>query len=446
MSSSLKNKVSRFIEKDKLLIRNKTYIVALSGGADSIALSLVLRELGYSFHAVHCNFHLRGNESDRDEQFVKTFTQEKNIPLHLVHFDTREYASLHHLSIETAARKLRYNYFENLRRDIGAEGIVVAHHRDDNVETVLMNLVRGTGLNGMQGIIPVNGRIIRPLLCACRNEIEEYLSQIEQEYVTDSTNLDTDATRNKFRLDILPVLKEVNPNVSNNIDMASHYFKEIKKVVDQVISDAKKEIIKEANNCIQIDIPSLMRFPSPSFLLFEICRNFGYTSAQVEEIFAAIDGQSGKIFHSATNELLIDRKTIIIEKERQNTPKIIIPECGVYIVEDVKLRLYTKQIETNNFEIVKRDNKVCIDSASVKFPLLVRPVNNGDRFIPFGMKGSKLISDYLTDKKKNLFEKRRQLVIEDNNGTIVWLIGERISDRCKISLRSKEAIFIELIK
>lgn len=446
MSNSLIDKVRSFINKENLLIHDKTYIVALSGGADSIALSLLLREFGYSFQAAHCNFHLRGEESDRDEQFVKSFAQKNDIPLHIIHFDTKKYASIHHFSIETAARYLRYNYFEDLRKGIDAEGIVVGHHKDDNVETVLMNLVRGTGLNGMQGILPINGKIIRPLLCVCRNEVEEYLSHIGQEYVIDSTNLDTKATRNKFRIDILPMLRKVNPNVSNNIDLTSNHFKEVKKIVDQAVGDAKKKIIKVDNNCTRIDIPSLMIFPSPSYLLFEICRNYSFTPAQVEDIFAAIDSRPGKIFCSATNELLIDRKTIIIEGKKQYVKKMTIPCCGVYIVDDVRLRIYTKPIETDNFEIVKCDNKVCVDSDSVKFPFTVRTVNKGDRFTPFGMKGSKLISDYLTDKKKNLFEKRRQLIIEDNNGTIVWLMGERINDRCKISTKTKVATFIELIK
>ena len=203
----MKKKVADFIGKHGLLSREGLHLVALSGGADSVALLLILKDLGYRIEAAHCNFHLRGEESNRDEAFVKKLCQEQNIPLHLIHFDTKEYADLHQVSIEMAARDLRYGYFRQLRKDIGAEKVCVAHHRDDAVETLLMNLMRGSGVHGLTGIRACNGEIVRPLLDVSRQEIETYLHSIGQDYVMDSTNLVDDVVRNKIRLNVLPLLE-----------------------------------------------------------------------------------------------------------------------------------------------------------------------------------------------------------------------------------------------
>ena len=221
MSKTKKDKilqqVAGFIARNQLLAADNKYIVALSGGADSVALLLIMKALGYDVEAAHCNFHLRGKESERDENFCVSLCESLGIILHRIHFDTLTYAQLHKVSIEMAARDLRYSYFEQLRRDINADAICVAHHKDDNVETILLNLVRGTGMNGLTGISPRNGFILRPLLCIGREDILEYLEAENQDYVTDSSNLVDDVQRNKIRLNVLPLLENVNPAVKDNI-------------------------------------------------------------------------------------------------------------------------------------------------------------------------------------------------------------------------------------
>ena len=207
------SKVEAYINKHKLLETSNLYLAALSGGADSVALLLLLKEGGFNVHAAHCNFRLRGAESDRDEAFCVELCRQQGVELHRAHFDTREYAAVHKVSIEMAARELRYRWFSQLREDIGASGVCVAHHRDDSVETVLLNLVRGTGLRGLTGIQPRNGDVLRPLLCVSRAEIEQYLTDRGQGYVTDSTNLEADVMRNKIRLQLIPLLKTLNPSV-----------------------------------------------------------------------------------------------------------------------------------------------------------------------------------------------------------------------------------------
>ena len=226
------SKVESYINTHKLLDINKLYLVALSGGADSVALLLLLKEHGYNIHAAHCNFHLRGEESDRDEKFCVALCEQMNIELHRVHFDTETYAELHKVSIEMAARELRYRWFEQLRQDIGAAGICVAHHRDDSVETVLLNLVRGTGIHGFVGILPRNGYIVRPLLCVSRAEIENFLHTRNQDYVTDSTNLESNVKRNRIRLEILPLLKTLNPSISDSIQQTAENIRGAVDVLD----------------------------------------------------------------------------------------------------------------------------------------------------------------------------------------------------------------------
>ena len=228
------SKVRKYIDHHKLLEDNGLYLVALSGGADSVALLLLLHEHGFRVHAAHCNFHLRGGESDRDEAFCESVCAERQIPLHKAHFDTHEYAQLHKVSIEMAARELRYHWFEQLRRDMDADGICVAHHRDDSVETVLLNLIRGTGLRGLTGIQPRNGYILRPLLCLSREDIERYLHERNQPYVTDSTNLEADVQRNRVRLQLMPLLKTLNPSVCESIQQTASHLAEAQVVLDAV--------------------------------------------------------------------------------------------------------------------------------------------------------------------------------------------------------------------
>lgn len=252
------NKLKTYIAKHKLLGNGK-YIVALSGGADSVCLLRVMLSMGYNVEAAHCNFRLRGDESNRDEEFCTSLCARLDVPLHKVHFDTREYASLHKVSIEMAARELRYAYFEQLRLAIGADGIVVAHHSDDNVETILLNLVRGTGIYGLEGIKPRNGFILRPLLCLSKNEILDYLSSVNQDFITDSSNLVDDVQRNKIRLNLMPVLRSVNPSASENILTTAENISQAARVYSHAINES----VNECFDGKALDITKLLQQPSP---------------------------------------------------------------------------------------------------------------------------------------------------------------------------------------
>ena len=475
----------RFASVHELFVYGGKYIVALSGGADSVSLLFVLKhlehELGIDVEAAHCNFHLRGAESVRDEEFCKQLCERLSVPLHLIHFDTQAYADLHRVSIEMAARDLRYGYFENLRRDIKAQDICVAHHRDDSVETVLLNLVRGTGLRGLRGIQPRNGNIIRPLLSLSREDIVQYLDALGESYVTDSTNLHNDVKRNKIRLDVMPLLRELNPSVSQSIFESSLRVGEALKVFDEAMKRSIADVTTpprgctcpkctnqpvrkctnqpllvqqrllhqqrctlQANHPLTISIDRLKQQPSPEYTLHEILSPRGFTSAQIDQIYGSLDSCSaGKIIASDSHELAFDRGSLLVQP-RTNVAdaarSMRIPETGTYVFSDtLKIKVAAEDCG-DDYVPSRAADCVCLDASDIKFPLTLRHIEQGDRFVPFGMNGMKLVSDYLTDRKKNVFEKRAQLVVTDAQQRIVWLVGERTDNRFRITPHTQQAL------
>ena len=397
------SKVSAYINKHKLLNANDLYIVALSGGADSVALLLLLKEGGFNVHAAHCNFLLRGSESDRDEAFCVDLCRQLGVELHRAHFATREYAEAHKVSVEMAARELRYNWFEQLRKDIGAVGICVAHHRDDSVETVLLNMIRGTGLRGLTGIQPRNGYVLRPLLCVSRDEIEHFLAKRGQKYVIDSTNLETDVKRNKVRLQVLPLLRTLNPAVSDNIQRMVENVAEAQIVLDSLLDNFKK------HNTLELS--ELEKYGSSEYVIYEWLKNYGFNGTQARQV---LEAETGKI---------------IIERTLKPFNPMRIPEEGMYVLDE-KMRLSLRKCAAY---VSKKPFVATFDAQKVVFPLTVRRVEEGDWMIPFGMRGRKLLSDLMTDRKMTVFEKRRQLVVVDAQDVIVWAVGLRIADSVAVA-------------
>lgn len=413
------SKVSAYINKHKLLNANDLYIVALSGGADSVALLLLLKEGGFNVHAAHCNFLLRGSESDRDEAFCVDLCRQLGVELHRAHFATREYAEAHKVSAEMAARELRYNWFEQLRKDIGAVGICVAHHRDDSVETVLLNMIRGTGLRGLTGIQPRNGYVLRPLLCVSRDEIEHFLAKRGQKYVIDSTNLETDVMRNKVRLQVLPLLRTLNPAVSDNIQRMVENVAEAQIVLDSLLDNFKK------HNTLELS--ELEKYGSSEYVIYEWLKNYGFNGTQARQI---LEAETGKIMSSSQGyDVLKDRERLIIERTLKPFNPMRIPEEGMYVLDE-KMRLSLRKCAAY---VSKKPFVATFDAQKVVFPLTVRRVEEGDWMIPFGMRGRKLLSDLMTDRKMTVFEKRRQLVVVDAQDVIVWAVGLRIADSVAVA-------------
>lgn len=433
------NKIKKYIAKHNMLNTQKQHLVALSGGADSVCLLHVMKRLGFKVQAVHCNFHLRGEESNRDEAFCIDLCKRLDIKLHLIHFDTKTYAEVHKISIEMAARELRYSYFEQLRQSIDADSIVVAHHRDDNVETLLINLIRGTGIHGLEGIKPVNGRIIRPLLCVSRKNIQQYLSEIGEGYITDSSNMVDDIVRNKIRLNIIPMLESINPAVSANIESTIENISEAIRIVDAEDEQARKRCL--VNNTI--DIEKLKNEISPEQVLFSILSDYHFSPSQIKQIYDNLSAQSGKVWHSATHTVATDRSKLIIGKS-SDTPQqqLRIPEEGIYIYNVRAKITITKEEITDTFRPSRDKSRITIDAGKVSFPLTLRSTKTGDRFRPFGMKGTKLVSDYLTDRKADYFQRLKQLILTDANDNIIWLVGERVSDNVACTTNTKVVLEI----
>lgn len=421
------------------------HLVALSGGADSVALLRVLLALGYRVEAMHCNFHLRGEESDRDEAFCKNLCDELGVPLHLIHFDTREYAALHKVSIEMAARELRYRYFRQLRYDLDAETVCVAHHRDDQAETVLLNLLRGTGIEGLKGMLPKNGFIVRPFLSVSRKDITDYLTSIKQDYITDSSNLEADVQRNKIRLNVIPLLNDINPAAVENIATCAERVADGLPIFHKALDDAAERVLDYDAKDVEISISALLKEPSSGTILWNLLKTKGFTPAQVSQIYDNLQGRTGRIWSSEEFNLVIDRDRIIIKEKPKTTIKPQrIPETGTYVLADNRRIRLTESLIDDTFTPSRDAAIATLDATTVRFPLTLRLAKEGDRFVPFGMKGSKLVSDYLTDIKVSLLDKQQQLVLEDAEGKIVWLVGRRTSNLCRITKASTRTLTVHV--
>lgn len=409
-----------------------------------MAMTLTLKELGYSIEAAHCNFRLRGDEAERDENFCIRLCQQRGIRIHLAHFDTREYAACHKEGIETAARELRYDYLRQLKNDINASAICVAHNSDDSAETLIINLIRGTGIEGLGGIRPVNGDIVRPMLCVSRKEIESFLKEKNQTYVNDSSNLVNDNIRNKIRIDVIPLLETINPSVKECLSRTAFHVSEAIKVLRNTMLTSIPDIVMREADRIIIDIEKLKNQPSPEYTLHFILKDCKFPSAQIAEIWENIDAQTGTEYANGTHRLVFDRGAIIVECiEDEANINILLPEDGTYAVGS-SIRIKMERIRrTADFKIAADSNVCFIDARNVKLPLHLRTITVGDRFVPFGMNGSKLVSDFLTDRKMNIFDRRRQLIVTDDRGTTLWLVGIRSDNRFRITPATTDIICLE---
>ena len=442
-------KVREFIHKENLIPNNTKVIVGLSGGMDSMVLLDILILLGYRCTAAHCNFHLRGEESDRDENFVKKWCKSIDIPFTSINFDTKQYAVDRKISIEMAARELRYNWFETLRRHHQADFIAVAHHKDDSVETVLLNLIRGTGIKGLTGISPKNGYIVRPLLGISRSEIEKYISERDIPYVTDSTNNEDLYLRNALRLNVLPILEKLNPSVKDTIYRTSKNVTEAEKVY----SDSIQKAIKKAFNDNKIDINVLRHTASPRSVLFELLTPYNFTPSTIEDISESINSISGKIFFSERGSYSENKKYRLIKdsnfflfeevKEKCEEDETYSIEEGIREINS-PINLKIKELRAP-VEIKYNRHFLYVDAEKIKYPLKLRKWRTGDWFIPFGMRGRKKLSDYFTDRKFSLKDKDDAWILTSSED-IVWIVGERNDDRFRITEDTKKIIIIEYVR
>ena len=412
-----------YIRQHHLLEEGARVLVGLSGGPDSVCLARILDSLGYGVVAVHCNFHLRGDESLRDEQFVVTLCQQMGWELHRVDFDTQTYAQHRKISIEMAARELRYEHFRSLLHDTQAHVIAVGHHQDDNIETLLLNAVRGTGIRGLCGMQPRNNDVVRPLLCLTRQEILAHLADIQQDFVTDHTNLEDAYARNKVRLDVLPLLEHINPGAMKNLASTQENLTEVMKIYQQAMQQSLAECVEQrANREIYIHIAKLQSHPSPISILHETLSPLGFNKAQMEDMLHTLH-ESGKVFTAEGRRALVDRQHIIVEAAHYPMPAI-----------------HQEVVDVQGLHMQKDPSHAYLDADKLHGELTLRTPRTGDTFAPFGMGGKrKLLSDFLTDQKLTLFEKEHQSLLIDGN-EIAWVVGRRSSELYRVDEHTKRVL------
>lgn len=439
----LASRIESYIARERLLVPGCRVVVGLSGGADSVALLAILCQLGYDCVACHCNFMLRGEESVRDRNHAKQTAQKLQSEFIETTFDTTTYAHEHGISIEMAARELRYTWFEQMRIEHHAQAIAVAHHRDDNAETVMLNLTRGTGLAGLTGMQPRNGNIVRPLLCASRDEIVEYLTQEQLDYVTDSTNLEAIYTRNKLRLEVIPMLREVNPSFDNCMERTIGYLRGSEKFYKMCIDEWIARTCRQEHENIHIDLATLHTSPSPTTLLFEIVSPLGFNATQIEAM-ATAGIPSGRQFISPTHRIISHRDELVVTPATKPTVGEVLAtwlEGESHTQYNITLSYHPAE----GYAIARNSNTACFDLDKVKFPLILRHWRQGDTFVPFGMQGRKKVSDYFNDHKYSLIEKEQALLLCDSE-KILWIVGQRPCNDARITKHTTQVIELKLLK
>lgn len=433
------------MERYRYINKHQPVLVAVSGGADSVALLHTLVTAGFYCIAAHCNFHLRGAESDADERFVRGYCDELSVPCHVAHFDTRAIAAARGISIEMAARELRYQWFDRLMDEQNIPCVAVAHHSDDAAETFLLNLVRGTGIRGLSGMKEVSGRIVRPLLRYSRQDIELYCRAHKLKYVTDSTNLSDAYTRNRIRHHIIPQFKAINPSFLATMRGNMKHLNQICSMFMAQVDEFKRRAVVDLDGQMLISMTHLVALPNVEPFLFELLSPLGFTSDAVHKVARCVtDSRWGRLFFSPTHRAIVDRFNIVVQPRdkqvEQEEFNIETEQTEVFRPIGMRIRRLAKEPGYQ----VSRDPRVAhFDASKIYFPLTLRRWQNGDTFRPLGMKGFKKLSDFFVDNKLSRAEKEEVWVLI-SGGEIAWIVGRRIDDRYKVVDSTTNIIEISL--
>ena len=418
-------------------------LLAVSGGIDSIVLTDLISKAGFDFTIAHCNFQLRAEESERDEAFVRSLGEKYNEEVLVKRFNTKEYAVLSKLSIQEAARNLRYTWFQEiLTTNYKLQTInllATAHHANDNIETLLINFFRGTGISGLHGILPKQNKILRPLLFAKRDEIETYAKENNLSWVEDSSNASEKYTRNLFRLKIIPAIKEVYPNAEDNLLHSIERFKETEILYQQAIALHKKKLIEQKANEVHIPILKLQKSEPLHSIIWEIIKDFGFNAPQVNEVKKLFIAENGSYVASASYRIIRNRNWLIIAPLQTEAAQNILIEKDEKMIVFENGILELESLLTTNCKLQNTNSIACLDAAEIKFPLLLRKWKQGDYFYPLGMQKKKKLSKFFIDQKLSKTDKEKVWVIEMNK-KITWVIGYRIDDRFKLTDKTKNVI------
>jgi tRNA(Ile)-lysidine synthase len=433
----------KYIHSEKLFHSSQRILLAVSGGADSMLMLHLFVQTGFPVAVAHCNFKLRGSESDGEEQFVADYCDLHNLEFHSRKFDTAEYASNEGISIEMAARELRYNWFEQLLQRHGYDFLATAHHQDDVIETFLINLSRGSGVRGLSGIQPKSGKIIRPMLFTNRAEILNYCTRLKIDYRTDSSNEDTVYKRNLIRQEIIPLLEQVNPAFRRNALKTIGTLHETGQLFQQRMSEIKASVYSDDELGAMIHIEKLMNFSPLKTILFELIREFGFQPEQIDDIIDSLTKESGRKFYSEDYRLIKDRDYLLIAPNPTKLDKLFYIEADCTKLS-YPIHLSIDRIErTADFRYSTNPNVADFDLDKLEFPLILRHWQEGEYFQPLGMTGLKKLSDFFIDEKYSIPEKENAWILASSNRPI-WIVGKRLDDRAKITSKTNKILRIKL--
>jgi tRNA(Ile)-lysidine synthase len=420
-------------------LKDKKLLIAISGGVDSVVLTHLLHELNFDISLAHCNFQLREKESDLDEEFIGLLAQKTSNQIFTIKFDTEEFASKNKLSTQIAARELRYNWFQEVIKKHNFDYVLTAHHADDNLETFLINLTRGSGLDGFTGIPKINGNIVRPLLTFSREEILAYAKINTINWREDASNATTKYIRNKIRHKVIPVLKEINPNLLETFAKTLENLQESKQIIEDKIANISSEVIKSKNNILKINIDKINQLSNPKAYLYQLLKDYNFT--EWNDVYNLLSAQSGKHVFSKTHRLLKDREYLLLSENLISNAieqeKFLIDENQSKILHPIHL----------NFEVVQQkstENKrtIYVDKDLLKYPLIVRKWENGDYLYPLGMQGKKKLSKYFKDEKFSLLDKENTWLLCNAENEIIWVLNHRQDSRLSLKKTSKNILKI----
>ncbi|HET6244149.1 MAG: tRNA lysidine(34) synthetase TilS [Bacteroidetes bacterium] len=444
----MKEKFINYIHQHKLFSKKDKILLGVSGGMDSVAMCELFFIAGFDFGIAHCNFQLRAEESAEDEKFVKQLALKYNVPFFCIQFQTSKVAASSKVSTQMAARKLRYDWFEKIRMEHKYSHVAVAHHSDDDVETFFINLLRGTGLAGLAGINPKRGYLVRPLLFASRNEIEQFIHSGNLIYREDSSNSSSKYIRNKVRHNLIPLMKQINPSITKTVKDEIYRLKQANQIFMQAIEEKKRKLLfKSATDAsYSLAIDELKKLDPLQTWLYEFLSPFNFNIESVNEIISAFDSISGKQFFSSSHRIVKDREFLIISPIPQIKPveATLIEEHTQKIDSPFNIE-FIKIKKNDAFKIIAKPEIAFLDLAKIEFPLQIRKWKLGDKFIPLGMTGYKKISDFLIDLKISVIDKEQVYVLQSGND-IAWIIGHRLDNRFKISKETEQVYQAEVKK
>ena len=418
-------------------LKDKKLLIAISGGVDSVVLTHLLHELNFDISLAHCNFQLREKESDLDEEFIELLAQKTSNQIFKIKFDTEQFALKNKLSTQIAARELRYNWFQEVIKKHNFDYVLTAHHADDNLETFLINLTRGSGLDGFTGIPKINGNIVRPLLAFSREEILAYAKTNTIDWREDASNATTKYIRNKIRHKVLPVLKEINPNLLETFAKTLENLQESKQIIEDRIADISSEAVNSKYDILKINIEKINQLSNPKAYLYQLLKEYSFT--EWNDVSNLLSAQSGKQIFSKTHRLIKDRAFLLLSKNVISNEKelFLIDESQSEIIHPIHL----------NFEVVQQkstENKqtIYVDKDLLKYPLIVRKWQNGDYLYPLGMQGKKKLSKYFKDEKLSLLEKENTWLLCNSENEIIWVLNYRQDNRFSLKNTSNNILKI----